>query len=202
MKLLLSPWLQNIHFSPLLCHSCPFLQIPVHSCGFLCHSCGFLCHSCGFLCHSCGFLSIPAGISGAWRSTEEGVTTRNFRQAACELACFSVNFFYEPKAVINDMKHKKIDIKFNWRHNFAFSQPLWGFHCQLLWPVTSPDFVDFGPLVTLDQRIDWISTVVYVRLFVVFCSLLVNFVVFCDVYSLSIDFEVYSDVSMDFCSLL
>jgi len=65
----------------------------------------------------------------------------------------------ELKAVISDRRHKKIDIKFNWRHNFAFSQPLWGFRCQLLWPVTLPDFVDFGPLVMHDQQIDWISTV-------------------------------------------
>jgi len=34
MKSLLSPWLQNIYFSP-------FLWIPVHSSGFRCHSCGF-----------------------------------------------------------------------------------------------------------------------------------------------------------------
>ena len=35
------------------------------------------------------------------------MTTRNFRQAAHKLACFSVNFFYEPKAIINDVRHKK-----------------------------------------------------------------------------------------------
>jgi len=43
------------------------------------------------------------------------VTTRNFHQAAHELACFFVKSFYgmELKAVISDVRHKKIDIKFN-----------------------------------------------------------------------------------------
>ena len=35
-----------------------------------------------------------------------------------------------------------------------------------------------------------------------FPMFLLTFVVFSYVYSLSIDFEVYSDVSIDFCSLL
>jgi len=38
---------------------------------------------------------------------EEGVTSRNFHQAACKLACFSINSFYKLKAVINDVRHKK-----------------------------------------------------------------------------------------------
>ena len=42
MKFLLYPYLQNVYFSPFQCHSCPFLWIPAHSCGFLCHSCGLL----------------------------------------------------------------------------------------------------------------------------------------------------------------
>ena len=52
MKSLLYLYLQNVHFSPFLCHSCPFLWIPAHSCGFRCHSCRLLripvewVHSC------------------------------------------------------------------------------------------------------------------------------------------------------------
>ena len=34
------------------------------------------------------------------------MTARNFRQAAGELACFSVNFFTELKAAINDERLK------------------------------------------------------------------------------------------------
>jgi len=45
---------------------------------------------------------------------------------------------YKGVNCISDRRHKKIDIKFNWRHNFAFSWPLWGFCHHLLWPVTSP----------------------------------------------------------------
>jgi len=89
----------------------------------------------------------------------EGVTARNFRQAAGELACFSIKRFTELKAVINDGWHKKIDLTFLKRHNFAFSRPIWGFCRHHLWPVTLPDFVDFGPLVMRDRWIDWISTV-------------------------------------------
>jgi len=75
-----------------------------------------------------------------------------------ELACFSVQKITELKAVINDGKHKKIDIKFFKRHNFAFSGPLWGFRRQLVWPMSLPNF-DFELFVMRDRRIDRISTV-------------------------------------------
>ena len=65
MKSLLYLYLQNVHFSPFLCHSCPFL---FHSGGFLLipvDSGAIPADSCGFQWN--GF--IPAGISGAWWST-------------------------------------------------------------------------------------------------------------------------------------
>jgi len=65
-------------------------------------------------------------VTDAWfrRIAGGGVTTWRFRQATGELACFSVQKITELKAVINDGRHKKIDIKFFKRHNFAFSGPL------------------------------------------------------------------------------
>jgi len=42
----------------------------------------------------------------------EGVTARIFHQGAGELACFPLKKIMELKAVINDGRHKKIDIKF------------------------------------------------------------------------------------------